>query len=176
MTPNLQSPINQSPMNQSPINQSLSSRQPNSRHCFACGLENSNGLALRFDAIGPDEVMAETVIDDRFQGYPGVVHGGIVAAMLDEVAGRAGMVDDHNHFMVTAKLTVRYRKPVPVGQPLRLVGRVTQRRGRIASAVAEVQLADGTIGADAEATLADWPGEVNAPGQLEALGWKVYPD
>jgi len=166
MTPNHQSPIHQSPL----------SRQPNSRHCFACGLENANGLQLRFHETAPDEVSAETVLDEHFQGYPGVAHGGVVAAMLDEVAGRAGMVDDHNHFMVTAKLTVRYRKPVPVGQPLRLVGRGTQRRGRIASAVAEVQLADGTIGADAEATLADWPGEVNAPGQLEALGWKVYPD
>jgi len=146
MTPNHQSPIHQSPL----------SRQPNSRHCFACGLENANGLQLRFHETAPDEVSAETV--------------------LDEVAGRAGMIGDHNHFMVTAKLTVRYRKPVPVGEPLRLVGRVTQRRGRLASAVAEIHLVDGTIGADAEATLADWPGEVNAPGQLEALGWKVYPD
>jgi hypothetical protein len=69
-------------------------KQPNSRHCFVCGLENEYGLGLRFYEIGPDEVTATVSIPEQYQGYPGVVHGGITAAMLDEVLGRAAMVGD----------------------------------------------------------------------------------
>ncbi len=52
-------------------------KQPNSRHCFVCGLENEYGLGLRFYEVGPDEVTATVTIPDQYQGYPGVVHGGI---------------------------------------------------------------------------------------------------
>ena len=62
--------------------------QPNSRHCFVCGLENNYGLKLRFKETGPGEVTADYTVPEHFQGYPGVVHGGIVTAMLDEVTGR----------------------------------------------------------------------------------------
>jgi hypothetical protein len=51
--------------------------QPNSRHCFVCGLENQFGLKLRFYETGPGEVTAEYTVPDQFQGYPGLVHGGI---------------------------------------------------------------------------------------------------
>ena len=77
--------------------------QPNSRHCFVCGLENHFGLKLRFIETGPGEVSAEYTVPDQFQGYPGLVHGGIVTAMLDEVTGRAHMSDGETRFMYTAK-------------------------------------------------------------------------
>ena len=98
-------------------------KQPNSKHCFVCGLDNPHGLQLTFYEHAGGEVVAEISVPARFQGYPGVVHGGIVAAILDEVAMRSAMVDDHLRFMVTAKMTLRYRKAIPVEQPLRLVGR-----------------------------------------------------
>lgn len=69
----------------------MPNRQPNSRHCFVCGVENPHGLHLTFKQTAPDEVTVEYTVPEHFQGYPGVVHGGIVAAMLDEVAGRAHM-------------------------------------------------------------------------------------
>ncbi len=150
--------------------------QPNSRHCFVCGLENPTALGLRFYNTGPGEVTAEHVVPDRFQGYPGVVHGGVVAAMLDEAAGRAAMGDQVDRFMFTAKLTVSYRRPVPLGERLRLVGRLVRRRGRLAIVTGELRLADGTLAADAEGVLADVPEPRADPAVLEALGWKVYPE
>jgi len=67
-------------------------KQPNSRMCFACGLENPAGLHLHFYDNGVDEVAAEFTIQPDHQGYPGVAHGGVVAAILDELGGRTVMI------------------------------------------------------------------------------------
>lgn len=151
-------------------------KQPNSRHCFVCGLENEYGLGMSFYEIGPGEVVVEHVVPDQYQGYPGVVHGGVVAAMLDEVLGRAAMVGEHSHFRLTAKLTIRYRKPVPTGELLRLHGNLLRERGRLAFAHAELRLQDGTLAAEADGVLADLPELPVEEEELERLGWKVYPD
>ena len=151
-------------------------KQPNSSHCFACGLENSFGLQIHFYDNGVDEVVANYVVPDQYQGYPGIVHGGITATILDELVGRAVMADDLNQFMVSAKLTVRYRKPIPIGEPLSMVGKVLRRRGRIAVSRAEIRLPDGTIGAEAEATLVHLTEFDAQADDFERLGWRVYPE
>jgi uncharacterized protein (TIGR00369 family) len=151
-------------------------KQPNSRHCFVCGVENDHGLGMKFYEVAPGEVQAEYTVPEHFQGYPGVVHGGVIAAMLDEVTGRAFMHGEPPRFMYTAKLSVRYRKPVPVGEPLRLVGRAGRDNGRIAEASGEIYRSDGTLLAEAEAVLVNVP-EKDLDGiDLETIGWKVYPD
>jgi uncharacterized protein (TIGR00369 family) len=144
--------------------------------CFVCGLENPAGLRLVFYETGPDEVVATYTPPEQFQGYPGVLHGGIVAALLDEAGGRVVMIGDHRHFMLTAKMEVKYRRPTPLGQNLTVYGRRVKIRGRLALAHAELRLADGTVTAEADLTLADLPGEALPDGDLEALGWKVYDD
>lgn len=155
----------------------MKSPQPNSRQCFVCGLENPAGLHLRFYQTGAGEVSADCQIPEKYQGYPGIVHGGIVAAMLDELAGRAWMGDGpETRFMFTARLNVRYRKNVPVEQPLRLVGRVGEDRGRTATATSAVYDQDGALLAEAEALLVDLPQSMIEQSDLEALGWKVYPE
>jgi len=154
----------------------VGTKQPNSRSCFVCGLDNHDGLQLTFYQQEGGQVVAETIVPTRFQGYPGVVHGGIVAAMLDEVAMRSAMVDDHLRFMVTAKMTLRYRKAIPVEQPLRLVGRIERAGGSATTATAELRLADGSLGADVEAMMVDYPEPLGGAAELEELGWKVYPD
>ena len=151
-------------------------KQPNSRHCFVCGLANRYGLALNFYEDGEGRVVTETEIPEHYQGFPGVVHGGILAAMLDEVAGRAAMVNDPNRFFMTAKMTVRYREPVPISEPLKLVGEMLKDRGRIYTASAQIILPNGSIGAEAEATMVEFPELSLENSRLEALGWKVYPD
>lgn len=148
-------------------------KQPNSRMCFACGLENPVGLHLSFYDDRAGLVVAETVIPAHFQGYPERTHGGVVAAMLDEIVGRTAMTEDPNRFMVTARLDVRYRQPIPLGEKLRLQGSLIRRKGRLAWAHAEVRLADGSLGAEAEATLVDVDPRIGDPA---ALGWRVYPD
>jgi uncharacterized protein (TIGR00369 family) len=151
-------------------------KQPNSLQCFACGLENSFGLQIRFYDNGVDEVVANFVVPDHYQGYPGIVHGGITATILDELVGRAVMAENLDKFMVSAKLEVRYRKPIPTGEPLKMMGKVIRRRGRIATSRAEIRLPDGTIAAEAEATLVRLNTFESQIGDMERLGWRVYPD
>jgi len=158
------------------IEKGVHNKQPNSANCFVCGRDNVNGLGLSFYELGPDEVMAEVVIPSHFEGYPGIVHGGIVASMLDEIAGRAVLVGDHEHFRLTAKLEIRYRKPVPSGELLRLRGVVERRRGSVAFAHTELILPDGTIAAEANAVLVDFPGLPVDEEELKSLGWTVDPD
>ncbi|HEY71090.1 MAG TPA: PaaI family thioesterase [Anaerolineae bacterium] len=151
-------------------------KQPSSRHCFGCGIDNPHGLGLTFYAVGPDRVECDTVLGDRFQGYPGVVHGGIVATMLDEIVGRVLLIGDSTRRFMTAKLVVRYRRPVPTNQPLKVIAWLTRDKGRYATAHSEIRLSDGTLAAESEGTMAEVPGEHMTEEQLEAIGWRVYPD
>ncbi|MCI0394201.1 MAG: PaaI family thioesterase [Chloroflexi bacterium] len=148
-------------------------RQPNSDNCFVCGRKNPRGLYVAFYDNGQDEVMAEYTIPDVYQGYPGIVHGGIVAAILDEAVGRVAMIGDHHHFMMSVRLEVKYRQPVPTRTPLRIVGRAVRLRGRLGKAVGEITLPDGALAAEAEMTLADVPAELLANADLQALGWRL---
>jgi acyl-coenzyme A thioesterase PaaI-like protein len=148
--------------------------QPNSKNCFVCGLANPFGLKLRFYTTSPEEVTAEYTVPHHYQGYPGVVHGGIVAAMLDEAAGRSLMGGDPPRFMYTARLDIRYRKNVPVGQPLLVVGKALKNRARTATATGSIYLQSGELLAEAEVLLVDVPQEMLAGIDLESLGWKVY--
>jgi acyl-coenzyme A thioesterase PaaI-like protein len=150
-------------------------RQPNSRDCFVCGLESPVGLKLTFDDDGVGEVRCEYVIRPEFQGYPGIAHGGIVAAILDEVVGHVALIGDPNHFMMTVRMEITYRQPVPLETPLTIVGRPVRMGGRLARAVGEVRLPDGSVAVEAALTLVDLPERIRGDGALDVLGWKVYP-
>jgi uncharacterized protein (TIGR00369 family) len=155
----------------------VSVKQPNSRHCFVCGVENPIGLHLKFYETADGEVTAEINLPNVYQGYPGIVHGGVIAAMLDEAAGRAHMGPvDTPRFMFTARLDVRYRKNVPVGKPIRLVGRAGATKSRTAAACSAIYDQDGTLLADADVVLVNVPDRMIQTTDLSALGWKVYPD
>ncbi len=151
-------------------------KQPNSKHCFVCGRENPYGLRLNFYETAPGEVVVEYTVPEQFQGYPGVVHGGVVAAMLDEVTGRVHMGGDPPRYMFTARLDVRYHKNVPVGKPLRIVGYAGKSKERTATASGKIFGPEGELLAEAEALLVNVPDEISNQVDLESLGWKVYPD
>jgi uncharacterized protein (TIGR00369 family) len=153
----------------------LNKRQPNSDFCFVCGRKNPRGLYMAFYDDGDGTVYSEYTVSDVYQGYPGIVHGGVVAAMLDEVVARVAMIGDPHHFMMSVKLQVKYRQPVPTETPLRVIGRVVRLRGRLGRAVGEIHLPEGSIAAEAEMTLADVPAELVSFANLEALGWYVDP-
>lgn len=151
-------------------------QQPSSKHCFVCGVESPVGLKLRFADNGIDEVRSVYTVESKYQGYPGIVHGGVVAAMLDETAGRTVMVGNPNRFFMTAKMEIRYRQPVPTETELTLSGRLIKDRGRLAQAHGEVRLPDGSIAAEADVTLVEIPPEYVPDTDYESLGWRVYPD
>ncbi|RJP51126.1 MAG: PaaI family thioesterase [Anaerolineaceae bacterium] len=154
-------------------------KQPNSRHCFICGLENPVGLHLHIYEVEPGLVETQYVAPDHFQGYPGVLHGGIVAALIDEISGRAHMGSDsaNPRFLFTGKLEVKYRKNVPIGKMLKIIGKAGKTKGKVAEAWA------GIYDAETNELLAEGTGmHINVPNEqldmsrLEELGWKVYPD
>ncbi len=118
--------------------------------CFACGPDNPIGLKLTFRQEG--ERYATTFTANRLlQGYQGIVHGGLVATVLDEVMAR--LVWAKYGPAATARLEVRYRCPAPVEQPIAVQGWITAERqgGRVLETAAAARLADGTLLAEATA-------------------------
>jgi uncharacterized protein (TIGR00369 family) len=156
----------------------LTSKQPNSRMCFICGVQNPVGLHLSI-YNDPDNncIYSDVIIPDHYQGYPGVVHGGIVATMLDEISGRATIMDGNDqNLMVTVKLEVKYRRPTPTHTPLKVIGRVVSQTDTRAKVEGEIQLADGTVTASCEGLLARPPDDMRTQWEAELPYWKVYPD
>ncbi len=117
-------------------------RQPISRYCYVCGRENPIGLRVQFYQQG-NQVMTRFTPCSEHQGYPDRMHGGIAATLLDETIGRAGFISGYWTF--TAKFEVKYRKPIPLGQEITIVGEVTRERGRMMEGRGEVRLADGSV-------------------------------
>ena len=151
-------------------------KQPNSNHCFVCGRQNPFGLHLIFHETAPGEVTVEFTVPEQFQGYPGVVHGGVVAAMLDEVIGRTHMGGFPPRFMFTARLDIRYRKNVPVGKPLRIIGHAINSRERTATATGQIYGPEGELLAEADGMLVNVPEGLVENVDLETIGWMVDPD
>ncbi len=116
--------------------------------CFVCGKANPIGLKLDFVTEGDDYVTYFTPAKEH-QGWVGIVHGGIVATVLDEVMTRGIHVKGISG--VTADLSVRYRKPTPVGKRLRFAGRVESESKRIISCSATATDEDGVLLAEATA-------------------------
>ena len=151
-------------------------KQPNSRHCFVCGVENAVGLRLVIYQTGTGLIETSYTAPEHFQGYPGVLHGGIVGAILDEIAGRSQMGSDPAapRFMFTARLEVKYRQNVPTGRPLKIVGKAGRSRGKTAEAWSGIYDQAGTLLAEANVLLVDVPPDTFGAVNLEELGWKVY--
>ncbi len=131
------------------------------RYCIACGANNPQGLHLSFHWEG-DDYVCDFVPQRVHQGWAGVVHGGIVATLLDE--GMNHMLCYSFGPVVTAELNVRYRKPTRVGVPVRVRARSTGQRKRLHNAEAEVVLADGTVVASATAKFMQVEGSLS-PGR-----------
>jgi acyl-coenzyme A thioesterase PaaI-like protein len=160
-------------------NLNMKTKQPNSRMCFICGLENPVGLHLHFYETEPGMVETIYTAPDHFQGYPGVLHGGIVASMLDETASRAHMGNDlqNPRFQFTAKLEIKYRQNVPIGKPLKIIGKAGKTKSRMAESWAGVYDAEtNELLAEANALFINVPQEQFDMSRLNELGWKMYPE
>jgi len=154
-------------------------KQPNSKMCFICGLENPVGLHLHIYEIEPGVVETTYTAPDHFQGYPGVLHGGIVGALIDEISGRAHMGSDPEdpRFMFTAKLEVKYRRNVPVGKPLKIIGKAGKSKARSAEAWGGIYDAEtNELLAEGSTLLINVPEEQFDKSRLSELGWKVVPE
>jgi acyl-coenzyme A thioesterase PaaI-like protein len=122
------------------------------------------------------DVISELVVPEAYAGYPGMVHGGNIVAMMDEAAGRAVTGEQPNRFTVTSQLTVKYRQPVPTNQLIKVTGRLLKKRGKVSHAYGEIRNMDGELLAEADAVFVDVAEDFIQGTDPDLLGWKVNTD
>jgi len=125
-------------------------------NCFGCGRLNTHGLQLAFYPHEQGGVWAPFVPEARFEGYTGMVHGGVISTVLDEVM--AWSLYRNQVWAVTGSLNVRYRAPIRVGERTRAIGWQVDRRGRRIEMAGEIRReSDGAILAGATAVFVQVP-------------------
>jgi len=111
-------------------------------YCFVCGDKNEHGLRIKFLA-DRDKAIAHYEPQEKFQGYKGILHGGITSTLLDEIMIKA--VYAYDVVAVTAEMTVRFKKPIRLSDKLELTARVVQRKRRFCSTEGEIRREDGEL-------------------------------
>lgn len=119
------------------------------RNCFACGTDNHHGLQMQFQTNG-EQLRSSLLMEPRFRGWSNLIHGGILATILDETMSWT-VLSLTGRFMLTRGMNVSYRKPVRVGAQLAITGYIKERnREKRAVAVAEIRDESGDLCAMSE--------------------------
>jgi acyl-coenzyme A thioesterase PaaI-like protein len=145
-----------------------------SRDCYVCGVETASGLHARFFELDGGDLLGVFTPRNDHQGYPGRLHGGVAATILDETIGRAIGMGDPEAFGVTVELTLRYRRPVPLDREVRALGRITKDGGRRFEGTGEIVLEDGTIAVEGTGRYLRKPASRIADSDLVEGRW--FPD
>ncbi len=130
-------------------------------YCFACGKKNPYGLKLDIKTSDDGRSEVEFVPAREYQGYGGILHGGIAATLLDELMVYAAF--GLGKPVVTVKLTVKYRKPVPVGRRIRVEAEVVNVSGRKVQARGRITDMEGNILVEGESLMY----EVKSPSKID---------
>jgi acyl-coenzyme A thioesterase PaaI-like protein len=147
-------------------------KQNNSRMCFVCGLKNELGLRAAFFETDRNELVALIRPLDEHQSYPGRMHGGVAAAVLDETIGRAIAIGRGDQVWgVTVEFTMSFRKPVPLDGGLKVVGRVTKEGSRFFEGTGEIVLANGDVAVSAKGRYYKMPLDKITDSGTEGLDW-----
>lgn len=115
-------------------------------NCFVCGDQNNHGLQAKFFLDG-DKAVAHVTASQRFEGYRGIYHGGVLSSLLDEVMIKAILAEQR--YAVTVELTIRFIAPVRVGDKLTLSGKITKTKGKITFTEGQATGSDGRVFATA---------------------------
>jgi uncharacterized protein (TIGR00369 family) len=148
-------------------------KQNNSKECFVCGLENAYSLKAGFYELDNDEIIAVFTPLEGHQSYPGRLHGGVAASVLDETIGRAINIKHEEIWGVTVELNVQYKKPVPLDQELRVVGRITRDTSRIFEGTGEIILPNGETAVTAHGKYLKMP--ISKIADFGEEDWKLCP-
>ena len=116
------------------------------KRCFVCGVENPHSLNVKVVQDGPNQVKAEFIADDRYRGWSNYLHGGILSLVFDEMLGWLSYYMGHD--AMTARLEVRYRKPVPLGSKLLFSGALEREVKGILDIKLCAHLDDGSLAAE----------------------------
>lgn len=118
--------------------------------CVVCGAENAGGLRLQFRACEPGVVEAQWTPSVEWEGFRGIVHGGVVSTVLDEAMSKA--IAGMHCEALTAELRVRFHKPVNSGATLEVRGWVRRKAKRRVETEATLLGPSGSMLAHAWAT------------------------
>ena len=152
----------------------VTAKQPNSKMCLVCGLKNPFGLHASFFELDNNELLAVFKPKDEHQSYPGRLHGGIISTILDEAIGRAIMIHSEGDIWgVTVDLQIRFKKPVPLDEELRILGRITKDSSRFFEGTGELLLQDGTVAAKGHGKYLKIPLENIADFDVNHQEWRV---
>ena len=121
--------------------------------CFCCGPENPAGLKLRFIKESGTSVSTTFTPPEDWTGWGRIMHGGFQSLLLDETTSWAAFGALGERSFVTREITVRFLRPVHVGQPLTIIGRVTEDRGRVVLVRGEIRDAAGELCTEADSVL-----------------------
>jgi len=116
--------------------------------CFVCGVKNIDGLKIKFERIPGGRSFAKYAFEAKHQGYDGVVHGGILGAVLDDSMAYAIMA--LGLMPITTEMKIRYRKPVAVGEEIAFEGQVVQVGRKIILTTAVAKGPKGDVRVEAE--------------------------
>lgn len=123
------------------------------KNCYICGPQNAMGFHIQFFPDGPHGTRAEYIAREEHCGWPGLLHGGVTFALMDEAFAYALYMQEL--YGVTAKVVTRFRQPIRVGEKLIIRAWTLEQRRRLVDAHAEIRLASesGPVVAEAEATM-----------------------
>lgn len=123
-------------------------KEPTYNECFACGKNNPIGLKLTFE-YSENKAVSFYTVTKNFQGYNSIVHGGIIATLLDEAMAK--IILKTGVEAVTGEMTLKYRKPVPVEKEIKVTGEIIQEKSRTLKTYGKIEF-DGQICVEANAT------------------------
>jgi len=152
----------------------VTGKQPNSKMCFVCGLKNKFGLNASFYETDKNELIALFKPCQEHQGYPGRLHGGIAAAILDETIGRTITTGKDNEIWgVTLEFNIKYKKPIPLDEEIKVVAKLTFEDKRLFEGTGKIMLSNGDVAATAEGKYLRLQIEKIADFDRDANEWKV---
>lgn len=133
------------------ITKKVVKKQHRAKDCFVCGIDNPLGLKCNFYEMEDETLVGLVKAQSVHQSYPGRVHGGVSAALLDECIGRALSIFEDDKWGVTVELNTRYLMPVPYDTDLIVSGKITRNTKRIFEGEGEIILPNGQIAVKATA-------------------------
>ena len=154
----------------------VTAKQPNSKMCLVCGLHNEPGLQAAFYELESQQLVGIFTPRNHQQGYPGRLHGGIAASMLDETIGRAIRLT-HGDAMwgVTIELNTKFRKPIPLDESLTTIARITKETKRHFEGDGAILLPNGRVAAEGRGRYLKLPIDSISDFDFEDQQWKVTP-
>jgi len=151
-------------------------KQNNSDMCVVCGVDNRLSLGAKFYAVEGGLMVGVVTGRDEHQSYPNRMHGGMISALLDEVVGRAINVVEPEAFGVTSELNVKFKKPVPLNEEIKAVGRLTKNTRLVFHAEGFIEDREGNILATAAATYIKMTADKIAGKPLSPEQYFLIPD